>query len=633
MLRRRQLRRVAASRRAERDAAHDKYQPTPTSLDVELKVLCTASIQGLQDLLNAEICTSEEITAIYIKRAHEIGFNMGAVTHELYDKALVAARASDARRRAAKLGGPAAPVMGLLEGIPISIKEPFFIADTDATCGLASRCGLQSETDGILITALKAEGAIPFIKTNVPQALMLPESDNNIYGRCVNPYSPGRTCGGSSGGEGAVVASSCSPIGIGTDIGGSIRIPAAFTGVFGFKPTPERLTVQGMAYPRPGNADGQNGVRVCSGPLGRCVEDLATVMRAWLSSRSPMWEADPTVPRLLWDEANYRGAPAEESAAAPSIDGISPVPATVGAGAVPSAAVGGPQKLRIGFFVDDGFWTPAPSCKRAVAEAVDALRAAGHEVVPFDPVACGSYEAALLYYGLMGADGALREFKRGLEGEALHPLYATLDSLASIPDWGVRPALAWALRAADKRRMGDMLAIARARRADEYWQLVARRDAIKARFLAAMREAGVSLLLTPGMGTPAFPHGGSRDLTPACSYTFLWNLLHFPAGTVPVSHTRADECVYECPKAQNDAFAAVARTALVGAAGLPVGVQLVGLPYQDELVLRGMHELEAALEGAAAASGVKRVILCPKETVQATLRGVTAGKKPAKRSR
>ena len=178
--------------------------------------------------------------------------------------------------------------------------------------------------------------------------------------------------------------------------------------------------------------------------------------------------------------------------------------------------------------------------------------------------------------------------------------------------------------------MGDMLSIARSRRADQYWQLVAQRNAIKARFIEAMQAAKVDMLLTPAIGTPAFPHGGSRDLTPACSYTFLWNLLHFPAGTVPVSHTRADECAYACPPAQDDAFAGVAKKAMVGAAGLPVGVQLVGLPYQEEAVLHAMRALEAALAqaqavvaasaatGAASSKGPAR-FLCPEDTLQATV--------------
>ncbi len=106
--------------------------------------------------------------------------------------------------------------------------------------------------DGVYVRLLREAGFIPFARTNVPQSLMVPETDNAIFGRTDNPWDAARTPGGSSGGEGAILGSGCSVVGLGTDIGGSSRIHAHFCGVVGFKPTAARHTVMGMWAPRLG---------------------------------------------------------------------------------------------------------------------------------------------------------------------------------------------------------------------------------------------------------------------------------------------------------------------------------------------------------------------------------------------
>merc|ERR1711915_387282 len=100
--------------------------------------------------------------------------------------------------------------------------------------------------DGIMVKIVKKMGGIPFVKTNVPQLMMAPESDNYIWGRTNNNYNKDRTAGGSSGGEGALIGARCSPLGLGTDIAGSGRIPALFCGIVGYKPTEKRIPTKGI---------------------------------------------------------------------------------------------------------------------------------------------------------------------------------------------------------------------------------------------------------------------------------------------------------------------------------------------------------------------------------------------------
>ena len=161
------------------------------------------------------------------------------MTEQLFEAAVADAQLCDEERRAGQLRGK-------LHGLPVSIKEQISQAGFDSTCGACCRLFQPAESDAIIVQLLKNAGAIPFCRTNVPQLLMLPESFNAIYGTSNNPFDVTRTPGGSSGGETALLAARGSPLGIGTDVGGSIRIPAVLCGIYGFKPTVDRLSTKGL---------------------------------------------------------------------------------------------------------------------------------------------------------------------------------------------------------------------------------------------------------------------------------------------------------------------------------------------------------------------------------------------------
>lgn len=125
---------------------------------------------------------------------------------------------------------------------------------------------------------IKNSGMIPYIKTNIPQAGFSVETNNNLWGRTVNPWNRDRACGGSSGGEGAIISSQCSLIGLGSDIGGSIRVPAEFCGVFALKPYSKRISAKNHAtFSRASYSFGQS-IPLCIGPLAKSTRDLAMFM-------------------------------------------------------------------------------------------------------------------------------------------------------------------------------------------------------------------------------------------------------------------------------------------------------------------------------------------------------------------
>jgi Asp-tRNA(Asn)/Glu-tRNA(Gln) amidotransferase A subunit family amidase len=166
---------------------------------------------------------------------------VNAVTQELYD---------EAHEQAMTLQNSSTKQKGLLYGVPISVKDCIAIKGTLSTGGLACRLKSPSLEDALIIKVIKHAGAIPLVRGNTVQTMMLAESVNRIWGQSRNPWDLLRTPGGSSGGDAALVAMECVPLAIGSDVAGSLRIPAAFCGIVGFKPTSTRLSMKGNMKPR-----------------------------------------------------------------------------------------------------------------------------------------------------------------------------------------------------------------------------------------------------------------------------------------------------------------------------------------------------------------------------------------------
>ena len=242
---------------------------------------------------------------------------------------------------------------GALHGVPISVKGSIEVAGMKCEAGTRLRAGFVAAKDAPLVGRLRAAGAIVLGVTNSPEMLMAWETDNPLYGRTNSPWDLERTPGGSSGGEAAAIASGMSAGGVGSDGGGSIRVPAHFSGICGLKPTPGRIPSTGH-YPPSGGPFALIGV---VGPMARTVADL----------------------KLLFEV--MQGADDGDACAAP-------VP-------VRWPDEGDVRKLRIGYFEDDGRTPVTIEIREAVRTAVEALRKAGFEVEPFRPQ--GLEEARILW--------------------------------------------------------------------------------------------------------------------------------------------------------------------------------------------------------------------------------------------
>ncbi|NWR62786.1 VDHAP protein, partial [Bucorvus abyssinicus] len=194
---------------------------------------------------------------------------------------------------------------GLLYGIPISIKDHINCKGHVSSGGMVKFLGQVQEEDSVIVQVLKSQGAIPFVKTNVPQTMINYDCSNLIFGQTLNPLNHQKSPGGSSGGEGALIAGGGSILGIGSDIAGSIRLPSSFCGLCGLKPTGNRISTSPSAFTDRTFVLAVTGML---GPMARDVDSLALCMKALLCQE--MFQLDPTVPPLPFDEeVRLRGNP------------------------------------------------------------------------------------------------------------------------------------------------------------------------------------------------------------------------------------------------------------------------------------------------------------------------------------
>lgn len=232
--------------------------------------LLLLSASRLAALIRAGEISATDAVEAHVAQIERVNPRLNAVVRTRFDEARAeAGRADELRARSRPEDLPP------LHGVPCTIKECFALTGMPNASGLVARRNVVSERDATAVARLRAAGAIPLGVTNTSELCMWMESDNRLYGRTNNPYDPDRIVGGSSGGEGAIVGAGGSPFGLGSDVGGSIRGPAFFNGVFGHKPTGGMVPATGQ-HPIAAGA----GLRyLTTGPIARRAEDLMPLLR------------------------------------------------------------------------------------------------------------------------------------------------------------------------------------------------------------------------------------------------------------------------------------------------------------------------------------------------------------------
>ncbi len=488
--------------------------------------------------------SAAQVAEDHIRRIEAVNPALNAVVVPRFDLVREEAAAVDAARARGETLGP-------LAGVPVTVKEMFDMAGLPTTMGLTHLADHRAEVDSPLVARLRAAGAVVLGKTNVAQLAVLAETDNPLYGATSNPWNLERTSGGSSGGESAIIAAGGSALGLGSDGGGSIRGPCAWSGIHGFKPTSGRLSQLGHAITLNWHQE-----VVQPGPMARTVADLQLAMRVLSGGDVPGERApfDPTT---------------------------SPVPL----GDPGAVALG---SLRIGYYSDDGYLSASPALRRAVDESVAALRQAGATVEAFHPP--DVHEAWRVFFSLLSADGwaAMKRasFRSKRDWRVRRILW-----INSAPTFMRRP-LAFLLERLGRDFEAELFRMTPRRRLSvyRYRELREQHAQYRSRFLATMEKGRFDVLICPPTATPA-PQRGSFFGSFFYNYAMLFNVLGMPAGVVAATRVRPGE---ESDRERTrDHVVRSAQAVEKDSAGLPVGVQVAARPWQDHQALAVMAALEA----------------------------------------
>lgn len=305
---------------------------------VECEITSEYDATALLEKLKSGIWSAEQVTIAFCKRAAIAQQLVNCLTEIFFDEAIERARQLDKERQQGLSGNALRP----LHGLPISLKDSFQMAGYDTSTGLACYVNEPAVENSSLAAMLLDLGAVLYCKTNLPQSIMTGDTDNNVFGRTLNPRNEHLTVGGSTGGEGALIALRGSVLGVGTDIFGSIRIPSVCNGLYGFRPSVGVVPHGGV---RDLDVPGRDGIRSTAGPMATSIRDCYLFAKTLMHAGT--WRYDSTVISLPWTNVKAK------------------------------------ERLRIAVVDDDGIFTPTPPIRRAMKEAATLLeKSESIEVVP-----------------------------------------------------------------------------------------------------------------------------------------------------------------------------------------------------------------------------------------------------------
>jgi len=445
------------------------------------------------ELLRSGKISVRELAEAHIEQIERLNPALNAFADYDAERVRVQARLLDAKQ------GP----RGALHGLPVTIKSSISTAGYLCEIGSLLHKGDIPAKDAVVVGRLRAAGALILGTTNCPEFLMAYETANLLHGRTCNPWDLDRSPSGSSGGESAAIAAGLSAAGLGSDSGGSVRVPAHFTGICSLKPTPGRVPGRGHLPP----CVGPFSILGAIGPMARTMGDVDLLFRA-LAGQDP---SDPVSPPIAFTK--------------PSLDEL--------------------RRQTVGFFEDDGLVPVTQETRSAVRAAAQALRDAGFRVEPFRPR--GLEELRKFWWTFFVQCGAMF-YEPEIRGkrDQLSPTFKEFLSFSE----AVSPLTATELLNA--------------------W---AGMELLRARVLEEM--SAFPVLLCPVASIPAFRHderawtveGQTVNYLDSVRYTQWFNALAAPAAVVPVGNS---------PE------------------GLPIGVQIVARPFEDETALAVAAVVDAA---------------------------------------
>ncbi|KAF1983628.1 amidase [Aulographum hederae CBS 113979] len=499
-----------------RQVLHEKdFEITETLPEDLIPAMATGKLKAL------------DVTLAFLRRAYVAQEMTNCLTELLVHDALTQARKLDAFYE--EFNKPVGP----LHGLPISVKESLGLSGHRLDGGYVAKVEDFAEVDAHVIHILKKAGAVIHARTTQPQSIMQLETESNIYGRTVNPYSKLHSPGGSSGGEGALIAMKGSCLGIGTDIGGSIRSPAANCGIWGFKPSAFRIASDGWVS----NPAACDPIPTVVGPLSTSLEGIKMFMNAVLDAKA--WISEPSLLPIPWEIPRW----------------------------------GTTSPLRIAVMTHDGVVLPHPPILRALREATEHLkRFKNVTVTEWAPQKLD--EAWKVTRTLYYPDGGKGDRDIMAEsGEPVLPLTEWI--LGDRHELSQAELMYWEERRESYRKMHARV-----------WNDTRTKEDLDRQWQS--EDDGIDAILCP-VGPGCAPVHGTAKYW---SYTSQWNLLDYPAIVFPFNKADKETDTWEKytpegysgPMSETDKFNRDLYDPELSH-GLPVGLQLVSRRLQDAEVV------------------------------------------------
>ncbi|KAB8261414.1 amidase signature domain-containing protein [Aspergillus pseudonomiae] len=481
----------------------------------ELHITEEYTVLELLAALASGSLSSVEVTTAYCKRAAIAQQLVACLTETMFAEAYERAQYLDQLRSQGQVVGP-------LHGLPVSIKDSFHYKGTEATIGMVSFLGEVSTGNSPLVEILLKLGAVIYVKTNVPQTMMALDSQNNVFGRTLNPWNTTLTPGGSSGGEGALVALRGSPLGVGTDVGGSIRVPALCCGTYGFRPSASRVPNAGT---RACSTSGMRFILSCAGPLSLDLEGLEVFFRSVFDIQPSLY--DSTVIDVPWRMVTVK------------------------------------PKLRIGLVPEHPVFPLHPPVKRILAKAKQRLEEHGHEIILLSHEECRIKELNEVALGIFGLD----------QGALSHVISAGEPVVPALQHIGAQIAKVKQFHESSLPDMSSMDRLA------TLAALNTRRAELKEDYRNMWTKHNLDICLAPPAQNTAVAH----DSFGPAPYTIFLNCLDYPACVIPFGQVNELDATEPFQVGDDQIAPEYDYQSVEGA---PCGIQLFTTTMRDEECLQ-----------------------------------------------
>ena len=423
--------------------------------------------------------------------------------------------------------------------------------------GVCSRAEKVSEFDAVSVRLIKDQGGIPFVKGNLSEVCANTFWNNEVWGLAKHPLNNDRTPGGSSGGDAAMLADGVSPFALGTDFGGSIRIPSNFCGITGFVPTMERQSIRGLSW-----YVQQDGIYIrpnkpVIGPMGRWVDDLVDGMKCLFSEN--LAEYDTSIPKMPFDQESF-----DQTCN---------------------------KKLKVGIISNIAeIWSPGPASKRALNICIDKLKDAGHEIIEFEMVDLKQNYLSWVDALLNEAMPLIYDHMYEVGDKLSVNLHTLLFMFNSLPKF-MTQTFSFIARMLGLTRLAEILNICHVKDIDQIVALNKVRYTFAQEVTKTYVDLGLDCILVHGFPIAAYKIDDAPECMNFAGTHMLFNHLQYPSGALPVTTVEEGEDSYDNPLYKDNTTTAFGYTAK-DSVGMPVGVLVGAMSWKDEKALAAMKVIE-----------------------------------------